>query len=215
MAACLAAVRAVPAPRAADLLDDARELLSGLGSAVLEPFLRDWPAAGIPGSPVRTVVPAAVPVLRWLPDLRALAPAVSAALVDAVVTAAPSLTWRRSYTAEEVGAVFYDNYGWTEFAGLTGPVPSDRLACGALLLGPRVTYPAHRHEAEEVYVPLAGTALWRHGAGSWHERQPGEVIHHARGESHSMRTQHVPLLALYLWRSRDLAQKSQLVAPRS
>jgi hypothetical protein len=88
---------------------------------------------------------------------------------------AAALAWRRSYSAASVGAEFYEGYGWSEFAGLTGPVQSARLACGVLLLAPHVHYPLHRHEAEEIYVPLSGTARWQQG------RAPSCIT---RGTSH-------------------------------
>jgi len=138
------------------------------------------------------------------------APTSSARLVSALVAAAPGLAWRRSYTAAETGATFFDNYGWTELVGLTGPARSEHLACGMLLLGPDVTYPRHRHEAEEIYVPLVGTAAWLGAGEQWIDQPPGTVIHHASHEPHAMRTGQSPLLALYLWRSANLDQKSQL-----
>jgi hypothetical protein len=194
-----------------DLLAQARVLLTDLRAPELTPFLDEWPSQ----SERRSVPPSSVPVLRWLPHIQQSSSTFSAPLVDALVAAAPSLAWRRSYSPATAGTQFYENYGWTEFAGLTGPMPSKRLACGVLLLGPRVTYPPHRHEADEVYVPLAGTAAWLQGNDRWRERLPGSVIHHARHESHAMRTGQEPLLALYLWRSENLAQKSQLdPAPR-
>jgi hypothetical protein len=194
-----------------DLLGQAHALLTGLHARELAPFLGEWPTV----SERRSPPPSSVPVLRWLPDVRQSAPMFSAELVGAVVDAAPMLAWRRSYSLATVGEAFYENYGWTEFAGLTGPVSSKRLACGLLLLGPQVTYPPHRHEAEEIYVPLAGTAKWRHSNDFWRERPPGNVIHHARHESHAMRTGPEPLLALYLWRSQNLAQSSHLDLPQT
>jgi quercetin dioxygenase-like cupin family protein len=181
-------------------------LLKELHARELTSFLEEWPAHSTP----RGVIPSSVPALRWLPGLHDAAPNFSIRLVDSVVSAAPLLAWRRSYSPVPVGAEFFDNYGWTELLGLTGPTASEHLACGVLLLGPHVTYPAHRHEAEEIYVPLAGTAAWRQGTGRWRERSPGEVIHHASHEPHAMRTGESPLLALYLWRSQNLAQQSQL-----
>jgi len=189
-----------------DLLDQARALLTDLHASELTPFLKEWPAS----SERRTSPPSSVPVLSWLPNIQRSAAAFSAPLVDALVGAAPSLGWRRSYSPAAVGAQFYENYGWAEFAGLTGPTPSKRLACGVLLLGPHVTYPPHRHEADEIYVPLAGTAAWKHGNDGWRERLPGSVIHHAPYVPHAMQTGQEPLLALYLWRSENLAQESRL-----
>lgn len=200
-----------PTP-AALLLWRAKVLLQALDSASaapLLPFLREWP----PVTPPRSVAPAAVPVLRWLAPARQSAPAFAARLVETLFELAPTLGWHRSYSASMVGANFYQNYGWTEFAGLLGPIPSGRLACGVLLLGPHVTYPPHRHEADEIYVPLSGSAQWRHGRSPWRVRAPGTVIHHSRHESHAMRTDSEPLLALYLWRSRNLAQSSHLDQP--
>jgi quercetin dioxygenase-like cupin family protein len=193
------------------LLDRAHSLLRGLHSNQLHPFFREWPSP----SDSRSVEAAVVPVLRWLPQLQRSAPLFSAPLVDALAESARSLAWHRSYSAATAGADFYENYGWTEFAGLTGPVPSEHLACGVLLLGPHVTYPSHRHEADEIYVPLVGLARWKHGHDSWRQRPPGSVIHHARHESHAMQTNTEPLLALYLWRSQNLGQSSQLDYPLS
>ena len=207
--AALLAVRSSPALNQApadDLLAQARVLLTNLHAHDLSPFLEEWPSA----SERRSVPPSSVPVLRWLPHVQQSASTLSVPLVNALVASATSLAWRRSYSLATAGAQFYENYGWTEFAGLTGPVPSKHLACGVLLLGPHVTYPPHRHEAEEIYVPLAGTAAWKHGNDRWRERLPGSVIHHARYESHAMQTGEEPLLALYLWRSENLGQKSRL-----
>ena len=194
-----------PAP-VVDLLEPARSLLTDLRAAELTPFLKEWPLP----SERRTVPASSVPVLRWLPNIQRSSSTVTAPLVNALVGAAPSLAWRRSYSPAAVGAQFYENYGWTEFAGLTGPVPSKHLACGVLLLGPHVTYPPHRHEADEIYVPLAGTAAWKHGSDRWRERLPGSVIHHAPYVPHAMQTGREPLLALYLWRSENLDQQSRL-----
>jgi quercetin dioxygenase-like cupin family protein len=187
-------------------------LLAGLHDPQLTSFLGDWPAASGP-APADARADAAsgpLPVLRWLPALCAAAPRWSSSWVASLAAAAPSLAWRRSYSAAAVGEAFYENYGWTELPGLTGPVPSAHLACGVLILGPHVSYPAHRHEAEELYIPLVGMARWRRGKEAWTLRSPGDVIHHARHQAHAMQTGAEPLLALYLWRSENLAQSSQL-----
>ena len=199
---------APPAPPDA-LLQRAHAMLKALPSPLLVPFLREWPTP----SEFRHVEASPVPVVPLLPAMEEFAPAFSAPLVAALIHAAPTLAWRRSYSAATAGAKFYENYGWTEFAGLTGPVPSQHLACGVLLLGPEVTYPPHRHEADEIYVPLVGTAQWRHGTRPWRKEPPGTVLHHDSQVPHAMRTGRDPLLALYLWRSDNLAQSSHLDHP--
>lgn len=126
-----------------------------------------------------------------------------------LIARADTLSWRQTYTDAHIYSDFLQRYGWTELIGLRGPVASDRLAAGFLLLGPHTEYPRHRHEAEEIYLPVAGTALWQRGDRPWRRRAPGRPIHHPPWMPHAMRTKAQPLLALYLWRNGDLAQRSR------
>ena len=183
-----------------------KDLLASLREPRLAAFLSDWPQAMAD----RSVTPCMLPVSRWLSRLAESPGAFGAELVAAVCHAAPSLAWRQTYTVNDLDAAFLDNYGWSEILGGAGPLASERIACGFLLLGPFTLYPRHRHEAEEIYLPLCGTAAWQQGDAVWRQHEPGTVIHHAGNEPHSMRTGADPLLALYLWRSDDLAQKARL-----
>ena len=182
------------------------ELLQSLQEPALGDFLAEWPRTAAP----RVVAASPLPVLRWLPDIAGDTDAFAADLVAAVCRAAPSLAWRQTYTAKDFEGAFLDNYGWSEIIGLSGPLASERIACGFLLLGPSTHYPRHRHEAEEIYVPLRGTAAWQQGDAVWRDRPPGTAIHHASNEPHAMRTGQSALFALYLWRSANLAQKARL-----
>lgn len=172
------------------------------------PFLDLAPAleATRPAPPRRLAVCAA------LASAVAHAATSTRALTQAVADAVDALEWRQTYGAADFGASFLASYGWTELIGLRGPIPSERLAAGFLLLGPGVEYPAHAHEAQEVYLPLAGAALWRRGEGGFARREPGEAILHRAWEVHAMRTLEAPLLALYFWRGGDLAAKSKILS---
>jgi quercetin dioxygenase-like cupin family protein len=172
------------------------------------PFLEDWPQAYLP----RAVTPSHLPVLSWLPEIGRDRAAFGIDLVTAVCRAAQSMAWRQTYSTQDADAAFLDNYGWSEILGASGPLGAERIACGFLILGPSTHYPRHRHEAEELYVPLSGTAGWQQGDAPWREQSPGTAIHHARDEPHAMRTGAQALLALYLWRSADLKQKARLDA---
>jgi hypothetical protein len=182
-----------------------KQLLESLRRPSLAPFLADWP----PPSETRALHATDLPVLRLLPDIAADSAAFAPKLVAAVCRAARSLAWRQTYTARDLDSTFLDNYGWSEILGGSGPLTSERIACGFLLLGPATHYPRHRHEAEEIYLPLSGTAAWQQGDAVWREHAPGTLIHHAGNEPHSMRTGAAALLALYLWRG-NLAQKARL-----
>lgn len=168
-------------------------------------FLADWPAMG----ERRAVVAGALPVCDWIAGLQAGAGV--GAVVAEVQRLAPALSWRQTYGAGDFGAAFLRGYGWSEFIGLRGPVPSTRIACGVLLLAPGVSYPSHAHAAEEVYLPISGMAEWQKGAGEYALVSVGQAIHHPSWTPHAMRTADQPLAALYLWRGGDLAAKSVIM----
>jgi hypothetical protein len=135
----------------------------------------------------------------------------TATLVSALVAIAPALEWRQTYSREDFGARFLERYGWTEIVGLRGPIASAKIACGFLLLGPDVEYPAHAHEAHEIYYPLAGEALWMRDRRAFVAQPAGATIEHLSWTPHATRTGRDPLLALYLWRGGDLAAKSKIL----
>lgn len=175
-------------------------------------FIEDWPSDGALSAGSGDERGGGLAVLRWLSAAIDAIPASGADLADALRRAAPALYWRQTYQSGEIGADFLDNYGWTELVGRRGILPSGRLACGILLLGPYTSYPRHRHPAEELYLPLSGTAAWQRGDEDWRENSPGTAVHHRSDEPHAMRTFGQPLLALYAWCGRDIAQKSRLDA---
>ncbi|HMK87027.1 MAG TPA: dimethylsulfonioproprionate lyase family protein [Steroidobacteraceae bacterium] len=219
-----------------DLLVLARRLLERLSAPALAPFLAEWPRPqDRHGAPLREareaqaarealdappVRRAALPVLHYLPLIVANATShdsefAATPFVRALCEAAPSLEWRQTYTLAEMGAAFLQNYGWSELLGPTGGKTSAQISCGVVVLGPHTLYPLHRHEAEEIYIPLSGTAQWQQGDALWRIRLPGTLIHHRSEEPHAMRTGNEPLLAMYLWRSANLDQKARLERPGS
>lgn len=193
-------------PVLSGLIERVNALLLTLEAPAIDELLVDWPAQ----LTWRTVEPASLTVMDRLPQVLANAPAFSTGVLSELLSVAPHMNWRQSYTVPDVEPAFLDNYGWTELIGLRGALASHRLACGFLLLGPNTHYPVHRHEAEEIYVPLSGAAQWQPGDGIWRVKAPGTVIHHASHEPHAMMTAGEPLIAVYLWRSHDLGQKAQL-----
>ncbi len=162
------------------------------------------------GAAARARAPQALPVLRWLNGLEAQAAPGSRVLCATLASAAPRLAWGQTYTAADFGAGFLERYGWMELVGRRGPFFSDSLALGFLLLGPGLEYPRHRHEAEEVYIVLSGTAQWLKAEPPFAPQAPGALIHHPPWCWHAMRTGDQALLALYLWRGGDLTQKSEI-----
>jgi hypothetical protein len=193
----------------------AHRLLRSLDEPSLAPFLVAWPdrsgsravASGVQVPELESA--STLPVLRCLPDFAADQSGFGASLVADLCRNHHLLMWRQTYAACDVGDAFLRNYGYAEIVG-TKSIPSRRMACGFLILGPSTLYPRHRHEAEEIYIPLRGTARWEQSDAVWRERRPGAVIHHASEEPHSMQTGAEPLLALYIWRSEQLNQKARI-----
>ena len=182
-----------------------RALLESAGPQA-DAFLADWPRELI----ARPVGARSLPVVAALPGLSRLAAPAARALVEAVEAQGQDLDWRQTYGKADFGERFLENYGFNEWIGQRGAFISDSVACGVLLLGPQTEYPDHSHEAEELYLPLAGRALWRAAQSDWRLRPPGEWIHHPPWMRHAMRTLQEPLLAAYVWRAGDLQAKSRI-----
>jgi mannose-6-phosphate isomerase-like protein (cupin superfamily) len=194
-----------------ELLRAARARLARLQAPELARFLDDGPRWACAAAPPRRPAARPLPVLRFLADAMARSRVLDQRLAAALTRAMPDLLWRQTYSKTQVDPRFLANYGWTEFLGPHAPVRCARLSCGLLLLGPGIHYPGHRHPAEEIYVPLAGTAEWQRGREPWTVRLPGAAILHESGEIHAMRTGTEPLLALYLWRGGGLDRSARLV----
>ena len=195
------------APNIVALINAIRSFLAELDDTHLNTFLPDWPPENCR---VRPVAPHALPVLVCMPAAVQAAGKKGAFIVNKLASLANHIAWGQTYSAQDFGVGFLEKYGWTELIGQRGPVTSDRIACGFLLLGPQIEYPRHSHEAEEVYLPLTGRTLWQQSPQEWVYREPCLPIYHAPRVPHAMRTESVPLLALYLWRGANLTEKSHI-----
>lgn len=189
-----------------ELLSGVRGFLAGLGGEPARSFV-----AGIAWTmPARALAPRGLPCLSHLGRAAAIAGDDGRPLAAFLRDHADRFHWGQTYTAADFGAGFIANYGWLEVFGTRGHFVNDAVAGGFLVLGPHVEYPDHHHVAEELYVPLTPGTRWRMGGGAWRRRAAGDVIHHASGVSHAMRTGDEPLLAFYLWRGGPLAARSTI-----
>jgi hypothetical protein len=123
----------------------------------------------------------------------------AAAVAAAARPFAAGLGWRHAYQVDDKLPDFSQCYADAEVVGRAGPVPSDELSCGFILMAPHTFYPTHAHSAVELYLVLGGTAEWRRGAEPWTRRPPGAFILHPSRIDHAMRTATEPLLALFAW----------------
>jgi hypothetical protein len=128
-------------------------------------------------------------------------------LIDAFKSASEGLAWLQSYTPEDFGAYFTDNYAHVELIGTRGHFVSDEIAAGFVLYGPHIDYPNHWHVAEEIYIPLTGNGLWSSDNDDYQKRRAGEFIFHESNMPHAIKTDVTPMLAIWIWHGGDLAQK--------
>lgn len=141
-------------------------------------------------------------------------------LAEAVLANRGALLWHgshESYGEDPELDHFYDNFGFSVVAGpsIRGyPIPwrSDEVMFGLSLQGPHTFYPAHAHEAVELYYLIGGSVDWQQGDGVWRRLSSGTFIHHGTMESHAMRTYDAPLLTFFAWVS-DLDSRPRLVEP--
>ena len=70
---------------------------------------------------------------------------------------------------------------------------------GLFLVDPSTYYPPHAHSAEELYLPLSGTALYSVGDKPPREQPPGAFMRHKPWEAHTMWTGDEPVLILWAW----------------
>ena len=126
-----------------------------------------------------------------------------------VAALARELDWRQTYTPADFGERFLQHYGCSEWVGERGAFVSDRIACGVLLLGAKTEYPAHSHEAEELYLPLAAAHGGARANSDWRLRPPGSSSTIPPGHPRYAHADE-PLLAAYVWRARRPSAKSRI-----
>ena len=160
--------------------------------------------------PDRNLSAKSLPVLSFLSQMEVQAPLSNKTFVNRLNQIHAGLHFNQTYSADDFGPEFLQKYGWIKFLGPDGYWHSDQLSSGFLLLGDNITYPKHRHLAEEIYFPISGTGDWYHENDHWQTKSPGDRIVHGSNIIHSMRTNGQPLLLLYIWRGGNLAQKSEI-----
>ncbi|MFK7859332.1 MAG: dimethylsulfonioproprionate lyase family protein [Granulosicoccus sp.] len=106
--------------------------------------------------------------------------------------------WAGSGGAAKPEAV-QNRLAFAELVGPGGMIRNPHCRVGLFLQCAQTTYPVHRHAAEELYLVLGGTAHWQSDSMGARFHTPGNFIHHASWETHSMTTANEPLLAVWCW----------------
>ena len=146
------------------------------------------------------VEPRLLPVVRHLDAVEPSGDAAIDAVLEEFLRLAPALPWRQ--TAGYLGVLgrdYLDNYGYVQLLGPNAMVEHDAVRVGIGMWGPNLHYPAHQHEAEELYHVLAGEPSFSSGGGSGRTTRPGDAVHHAPWQVHSQDFGARPTVLLYCW----------------
>jgi len=173
--------------------------------APFKPALRDL------GETWCSVEPAQLPVADLLAaTLRGCDPG-ARDLLQAFVEHNPRLHWEQSYRREDalVPQRMLDGYGFAEIIGLRGPFVSNRIRAGIAVWGSDIDYPQHRHQAQEAYILLSGSAQFEFAECPPQTRRAGDVVFVGSNRPHGFRTRAEYLVVCYLWQGGDLRQTSR------
>jgi hypothetical protein len=168
-----------------------------------KPKLRDfapWPKQ----LPPARLEPVAIPAISLIEGLTVQTTPATSPIVDCIKSASREVCWQQTYSEAEVGVDFLNRYGWFELVGPTGHFRSDSARVFIAFWGAGLHYPAHLHEAEELYYVLAGSAEFHSQDESSALLVPEGTRYHASNQGHAMDTHTQPVLTLVLWRGRGL-----------
>lgn len=155
--------------------------------------------------------PRAIPATDLVANLPLPGTEQTDALVQAVKAATDLASWKRTYTEEEVGADFRNRYGYYELFGPTGHFHSTQLRGYIGFWGEGLSYDWHSHEAEELYLNIAGEATF-YSDEDQTIVPAGETRAHTSWQSHAMVTNDQPILTFVLWRGAGMADLPKMDA---
>jgi len=163
---------------------------------MVAPVLDALDKARCPGD----VEPCLLPVVRHVNAVEPSGDAAVDAVLGEFLLLAPALPWRQTAGYLDVLSRDYlDNYGYVQLLGPNAIVEHPDVRVGIGLWGPNLHYPAHKHEAEELYHVLAGEPSFVDSDGESRVARPGDAVHHAPWQVHSQDFGATPTVLLYCW----------------
>lgn len=145
--------------------------------------------------------PFTVPAAGYLARETGLFGTAQAAFRDAFVAAGPDATWRETYKDTDIGADFMERFGCYCLIGPDAPWISARMAGFLVYMPAGLHYPWHQHPAEEMYLVLAGEALFLRAGEPPETLRAGDTSYHAANQPHAMETGAHPVMAYVTWRN--------------
>lgn len=122
------------------------------------------------------------------------------ALHKAIVAVGPLARWRETYTNTDIGDHFLDRFGCYTIIGDGGPYTSGKLWLWTVYMPADLYYPWHHHPGEEIYLVVAGSAVFKRKGLADETLSEGNALFHGSNQPHAMQTLADPVLCLVAWR---------------
>ena len=124
-----------------------------------------------------------------------------AELRDAFILVSPYAHWRQTYRGTIIGERFFNEFGCYGLIGPESPFQSEKIRAWVVYMPRKFYYPWHYHPAEEMYLCLAGEAVFRRENCPDISLGSGDIMEHSANQSHAMETLEHPIMAYVVWRN--------------
>lgn len=124
------------------------------------------------------------------------------ALHQAIVAAGPAALWRETYKNTDIDVDFMNRFGCYCIIGEGGPFISDALRLYIVYMPDRLYYPWHHHPAEEIYLVVSGSAVFKAAGQADKTLYPGDTAFHQSNQPHATETLASPVLCLVAWHDK-------------
>ena len=122
------------------------------------------------------------------------------ALQDALRAASDAVHWRQTYKDTDIGDDFMGQFACYCIIGENAPFMSAAIRLFMVYMPPHFYYPWHHHPAEEMYVVVSGTGVFKRKDCPDERLTEGEISFHQSNQPHAMETLDDPVLCLVAWR---------------
>ena len=129
-----------------------------------------------------------------------------AELANLIQKTAPAMCWRDIYTppphAKNKDAYEFSNrLGCYSLIGKDAPYASDALRLFVIYMPANLHYPWHTHPAEEIYLVISGSAIFKRQHHQDEHLEEGQTMFHQSQQPHAIITKDEPMLSLVAWRN--------------
>lgn len=138
-------------------------------------------------------------------DWTALASVASRPLVEAVLRHSGDLCWWEPYDGDpRAGAGFAGHATANAIVGPWAALKTDAGGCGFFGVGQGVIYAEHAHAPDEIYVPIAGHAVFHCETYGTMQAGPDSLILQPSWKWHGLETPESPVLIFWAWTGEGL-----------